>query len=169
MQVSRYIAAGKCLPALGLGRKSGHTGAVPRRRVLRGALWGLSLGSAMILVGCSTSGTSAAPTTTVPVPAVTLVSNPAAGAIAVPLDQKIQVAVTNGTLKTVSLASPAGLVKGVVAPGATSWESGLPLRPTTTYLMRADLVDSIGRVSTKRWQFTTAAPADRVPSHALPR
>ncbi len=113
----------------------------------------------MILVGCSTSGSSAAPTTTAPVPAVTLVSNPVAGATAVPIDQKIQVAVTNGTLKTVSLASPAGLVKGVVAPGATSWESGLPLRPTTTYLMRADLVDSIGRVSTKKWQFTTAAPA----------
>jgi lipoprotein-anchoring transpeptidase ErfK/SrfK len=132
---------------------------VPRRRALRGALWGLTLGSALILVGCSTTGTSAAPTSTAPVPVATMVSNPIAGATAVPLDQKIQVAVSNGTLKTVSLASPAGVVKGVVAPGATSWESALPLRPTTTYLMRADVVDSIGRVSTKKWQFTTAAPA----------
>jgi len=126
--------------------------------MLRGALWGITLSSAIVLVSCTAAGKDAAPATTQPIPAVVLSSNPTPGATAVPLDQKIQVAVANGTLKTVTLASPAGTVKGVVAPGATSWESALPLQPTTTYQVQAALVDTVGHVSNKQWEFTTAAP-----------
>jgi lipoprotein-anchoring transpeptidase ErfK/SrfK len=122
-------------------------------------LWGLTLGSAMVLVGCSAAVKQSGAPATSTVPPVVVTASPVAGATAVPLDQKIQVAVANGTLKTVSLASPSGTVKGVVAPGATSWESALPLQPTTTYQLEAALVDGVGRVSTKHWQFTTAAPA----------
>jgi lipoprotein-anchoring transpeptidase ErfK/SrfK len=115
------------------------------------------LAAAVALVGCSVANSqSIAPPTTAARPVLT--ANPAAGAINVPIAQKIMVAVSGGTLKAVAMASPDATISGALAPAATSWESGTPLTPNTTYLMRADLSDANGHVTVKKWQFSTAAP-----------
>ncbi len=141
------------------GAKTGQTVGVRRVCGSRVALLAASIGVALALVGCSVANSqSVAPTTTAAKPVLT--ANPTAGAMNVPIGQKISVAVAHGTLQAVAMASPAGTVSGALAPRATSWESGLPLIPNTTYLMRADLRDASGQVAVHKWQFTTAPPAN---------
>ena len=121
------------------------------------ALRATLLGSALLLVGCSVASSQsvAPPTTAAPVEVSAL---PLPGAAGVPLDQKIAVTVTNARLRSIVVSSPAGTVNGVLSPLATSWQSAVPLTPTTTYTVKAGLVDAAGHSSSKQWQFTTGGP-----------
>jgi lipoprotein-anchoring transpeptidase ErfK/SrfK len=120
----------------------------------------MALGAALLLVSCSiASGSQAGGPTTTATPAVEVTANPAAGAKSVPLDQKLAISVTHGTLTAIMVTSPAGSVRGILAPAATSWASAEPLTPTTTYTVRANMADSAGRSVVKQWQFTTAPPS----------
>jgi len=136
-----------------------HTGGVRLARAWRLALEGIAVGSVLLLAGCSaSSGQTAASNTTAP-PPVTVTSNPAPGSHDVPLGQRLDVAVTNGTLTSIVVTSKSGTVRGVLPPAATSWASALPLTPTTTYTVKAWLKDVLGRISHEQWAFTTAAPS----------
>jgi lipoprotein-anchoring transpeptidase ErfK/SrfK len=109
------------------------------------------------MVGCGASTSpQAGPTTTVP-PAV-IRSNPAAGARAVPLGQRLAVSVMHGTLTSITITSPSSTTKAQLPPAATSWASAEPLTPTTTYLVRAGVSDEAGQSSMRQWRFTTAGP-----------
>jgi lipoprotein-anchoring transpeptidase ErfK/SrfK len=109
------------------------------------------------MVGCgATSGPQAGPTTTIAAPVVT--SNPVAGARAVPLGRRLSVSVAHGTLTSLIVSSPAGTTRAQLPPDATSWASGTPMTPITTYTVRAGVADDAGRTSTHQWHFTTAGP-----------
>jgi lipoprotein-anchoring transpeptidase ErfK/SrfK len=119
----------------------------------------LAIVGALTLAACGASGTTATAPTIAPAPKVQVVSTPAPDAKDVPLDQRITVAVTQGSLKAISISDPWNTTRGVVSPGATSWESGQPLTPTTTYQVKASLLDTHGATSERSWKFTTGAPA----------
>jgi lipoprotein-anchoring transpeptidase ErfK/SrfK len=123
-------------------------------------LRGLALGGAALLLaaGCSAGSSKLAATTTT-APPVVVTSNPAAGATAVSLDQRLAVSVAHGTLTSIIVSSTAGTTDGVLPPSATSWASAVPLVPTTTYTVKAGIADQSGHTTTKQWQFTTGAPA----------
>ena len=162
----------KSLPALRTGHKTGQTGAVPRRRVLRGALWGLSLGSALILVGCSTCRhRRPRPPTTVPVPVGHARVEPRCRAPPPSRStRRSRWPSPTGRSRPSAWPRRPALVKGVRRAAAPpAGRAPCPLRPTTTYL----IARRPGRQHRSGQHQAVAVHHRRarhgLPSHALPR
>lgn len=118
-----------------------------------------TLAVVLLVTACSSSKgnkVGEAPTTTIPAPKVAL--TPAAGATEVRLDQALGLTVEHGTIATVSVTSSAGPVTGTMSPDHTGWLAMAPLAPTTTYTVKADIVDGAGHHHTETSSFTTAKP-----------
>jgi lipoprotein-anchoring transpeptidase ErfK/SrfK len=89
------------------------------------------------------------------VPSVKLMSNVEKGATDVPVDTRLTLEAENGTLRTVSVTSPAGDVPGRLSGDNLTWVAGSLLEPGTTYAVttvatRVDCSDV-----TKRSTFST--------------
>jgi lipoprotein-anchoring transpeptidase ErfK/SrfK len=119
----------------------------------------LALAAVFLIAGCASSTNTKAGSTTTANPPVTISSNPQPGAKGVQLSAHLTVAVDHGTLSSLAVTSPTGVVTAALPPAATSWASAMPLVPITTYTVKAGVTDLQGHHSTKQWAFTTAGPS----------
>ena len=144
------------------------------RNVGKVVLAALLLGAAACSGSKSGSGPTAGldgakPATTIPAPSVSF--TPSTGASDVALDAPVTVAVTSGTLTSVTMAAdPDGQtpVAGQLEPSGTRWVATASLVPGTTYQVKADIVDVKGRVSTTSSSFTTRSPANKLTARVSP-
>ncbi|MEZ5097571.1 MAG: Ig-like domain-containing protein [Nocardioides sp.] len=74
---------------------------------------------------------------------------------AVPLDQAVRLTTSGGTLRSVTVTSPAGRLPGRLAPDSTSWRATGRLEPGLDYLVRSVAVRSDGAVRRTRSRFHT--------------
>ncbi|MCW2669929.1 MAG: ErfK/YbiS/YcfS/YnhG family protein [Frankiales bacterium] len=118
---------------------------------------GLGLGG---LVGYTVShkSPSAVPASdAAPVPTPTLVPQGATSGV-VPWNKPLAVAVSDGTLRAVTATDP----DGQAVPGTLSsrgWTSASTLLPSSTYLLRATVVDNAGKTHQLQLRPRTTAPA----------
>jgi lipoprotein-anchoring transpeptidase ErfK/SrfK len=84
------------------------------------------------------------------------IKSAAAGATVWKIGEPVEVAVTGGSLVTVTLTSPAGLVRGVQK--AARWTSTGTLVPRTTYVVDATAVAPDGQQAVFHDTFRTGAP-----------
>ncbi|NJP96125.1 L,D-transpeptidase family protein [Nonomuraea sp. FMUSA5-5] len=122
----------------------------------------VSTSTAVLLVtaGCASGGgTGAPPQESRPLPPPGLTITPVDGAKKVPPDTGIGVRVTGGKVTALSVADAKGReVSGVLAADGT-WRPRWPLRPATTYTVRAQATGADGRqMVTERSAFTTLKP-----------
>jgi lipoprotein-anchoring transpeptidase ErfK/SrfK len=124
---------------------------------------------ATTLVGCNVDETpgaagepgasgaaSQAPEETEPaVPAVRLMSNVEKGARDVPVDTRLTLEADGGTLRKVSVTSPAGAVRGKMSGDKVTWVAGSLLEPGTSYAVTTVARRSDGTDQTLRSTFRT--------------
>ena len=120
--------------------------------------------AAVAFVGssCSSSAPKAAvpPTTTLPPPPVSIVAVPADGATGVGLVTPLALTVEHGTITSVVVKSAAGAgPNGKIAATGASWVAAGNFSPNTPYSAVAQIRDTRGKTITRRWHFTTGAPA----------
>jgi lipoprotein-anchoring transpeptidase ErfK/SrfK len=119
-------------------------------------------GSQSALPGVSSSadgpsqapGSQTAPPSAAATP-VSLRTNIASGSSDVPVDTVVGVSASSGTIKSVSVSSPAGKVAGSVIAGGTRWRATQLLEPGTTYTVAATATNADGKTRTKTSRFTT--------------
>lgn len=75
----------------------------------------------------------------------------------VPVDRRVVVRASKGSLESVSLRSPNGPINGQLSPQSTTWRAGGSLRPATTYTLTTTGVDDAGRTRTQTTRFRTRA------------
>ena len=141
---------------------------VSRSRLLAAAL---ACGLVTTLVGCNTdelpgaapepgaadsSGTPQASESAEPeVPPVTVMSNVKRGATDVPVDTRLTLEADGGTLRKVSVTSPAGPVTGKLSGDDVTWVADGLLEPGTAYAVTTLARRSDGADVTKRSSFRT--------------
>ena len=137
-----------------------------RSRLLAAAL---TCAVATTLVGCNAEETPGAagepgvsgaasqtPEETEPaVPPVRLMSNVEKGARDVPVDTRLTLETDGGTLRKVSVTSPAGTVPGKMSGDKVTWVAGSLLEPGTSYAVSAVARRSDGTDQNLRSTFTT--------------
>ena len=79
------------------------------------------------------------------------------GATNVPVDQPIEIAVADGTLTKVSVASEAGALAGAISADGAGWASTDGLEPGTTYTMRTVAEGADGESVRQSARFSTVA------------
>jgi len=98
----------------------------------------------------------ASPSATEPaVPPVELMSNVKRGATDVPVDTRLTLEADGGTLRKVTVSSPAGPVAGKLSGDNITWVAQSPLEPGTRYAVTALARRSDGADVTKRTTFST--------------
>ena len=131
----------------------------------RRAVVGSLVATPVVLVaGCGGSGSSGSSGTSgesgPKISAAVVTITPVGGAQKADFTQPVRVAVTGGTLSSVTLTDPSGRqVAGQLATGSTSWTSTGKLGSSTTYKVTAVAVDPAKVQATKEVIFATAAPA----------
>jgi lipoprotein-anchoring transpeptidase ErfK/SrfK len=88
-------------------------------------------------------------------PVAVVTANVDQGATDVPVDQPIEIAVADGTLTKVSVASEAGDLAGEISGDGTGWFSTDGLEPGATYTMRAVAKGDDGETVRQTSRFTT--------------
>jgi lipoprotein-anchoring transpeptidase ErfK/SrfK len=89
------------------------------------------------------------------VPPVTIMSNVKRGARDVPVDTRLTLEADGGTLRKVSVASPAGPVPGKLSGDKVTWVAGGLLEPGTAYAVTTVARRSDGTDVTRRSSFRT--------------
>jgi lipoprotein-anchoring transpeptidase ErfK/SrfK len=89
------------------------------------------------------------------VPSAAVTVNVDKGATNVPVDQPIEIAVTDGTLSKVSVTSEAGDLAGAIAADDSGWASTDGLEPGATYNVRAVAEGDDGETVRHTSRFTT--------------
>jgi len=172
--LSALVAANRSLADPGL-RWAGNLYLVPgvpiSMSLLRSRLLAVALTCtvATTLAGCNAVETpdaagqpgasgaaSQAPEETEPaVPPVRLMSNVEKGARNVPVDTRLTLETDGGTLRQVSVTSPAGTVPGKMSGDKMTWVAGSLLEPGTSYAVTTVARRSDGTNQTLRSTFTT--------------
>lgn len=107
----------------------------------------------------STPKTSSVPSASPTVAPAVLSVSAANGSTAVSPTVPIKVGVTGGTINSVTLRNPDGLlVKGALAANKLSWQSAEPLGYSKTYTLTATAANAEGKSSTRTTSFTTVTP-----------
>jgi lipoprotein-anchoring transpeptidase ErfK/SrfK len=120
-----------------------------------------SPGANSAATGSGQSSGQAAPSSSPAAEPAVLKVSAASGATSINPVQPIKVAVTHGSLDTVSLQNPDGKsVKGAVSADRLSWASAEPLGYAKTYKLTATASNAEGRRSTETSSFTTVAPTN---------
>jgi lipoprotein-anchoring transpeptidase ErfK/SrfK len=120
-----------------------------------------SLSSNSAATGSGQSSGQAAPSSSPAAEPAVLKMSAASGATSVNPVQPIKVAVTHGSLDTVSLQNPEGKsVKGAVSADRLTWASAEPLGYGKTYKLTATASNAEGRKNTETSSFTTVAPTN---------
>jgi Bacterial Ig domain/L,D-transpeptidase catalytic domain len=143
----------------------------PGRGVSEARAWGrravvgsLAATPIALVAGCSRSGSSGTSGTSgesgPKISAAVVTITPVDSARKADFTQPVRVAVTGGTLASVTLTDPNGRqVAGQLGTGGTSWTSTGRLSSSTTYKVTAVAVDPAKVQATKEVIFATAAPA----------
>ncbi len=119
----------------------------------------------------SSAVTTTTTTTTSPPPTPPLVWNltPGADAIDVSPVGDIGIAVTDGTLQSVTLTNADGEdVAGAMAADSLSWKVGAELGYGKTYTLAATAVDKAGATAQQNYSFTTLTPDNQTKAVAFP-
>jgi lipoprotein-anchoring transpeptidase ErfK/SrfK len=85
----------------------------------------------------------------------TLQTNVGKGAVAVPVDHRVQVTAHNGTLASVAVSSKAGSVPGTMAADKQTWTAGGLLEPGTSYTVVSTVTGADGKAVTRTTHFKT--------------
>ena len=142
----------------------------PRRRLSRPLGTGpgrrfASVTLVLLAAGCSSSplktvgiGPVPHPAPAPPAPSVAFAGQAAggAGSVTVPWKRPLTLAVTQGTLRSVTATGPTGAVTGTLTP--ERWTGASTLLPSSTYRLHAVLVDASGTPSTLDRTVVTSAP-----------
>lgn len=104
-----------------------------------------------------------------PVPAPKVTATPAFGSTNLSPSAPISIAVTNGTIKMLTLTNPAGKkVVGELAADGKSWKLGEVLGYGKTYTATGTVVDAAGKTSPIKGTFGTLPVSDAVESTISP-
>lgn len=134
-----------------------------KSRPRAGAAAALAVATALTLAACQSDdlpGASASagddPGTSAPttVPPLRLVSSVEKGATGVPVDRELSVEAKGGSIDSVAVSSPAGVVPGQVQAGGSRWVATGRLEPGTAYTMKtvAEKADGTRVSRTTRFQ-----------------
>jgi lipoprotein-anchoring transpeptidase ErfK/SrfK len=130
-----------------------------RRRVpVAGALVALTLTVAgCTAIASSNNAQSGSPeaSDTPATPAVTVASNVAAQASAVPVNKLLTLTATDGSFKKVNVTAGKASIKGFLSADQSTWTASELLEPGTTYTVRSVAVDDNGLARRTSQQFTT--------------